>query len=189
MRATIRVCVDFHIDVDSGVAIRTRAASCAYAVRHVGPACPWFDVVQGAPSRRCSSAPPGRNIRDAAGAPSACSRNLLTVACAHRYSHVPLTLLYSSLTKLFLLFCLSVWHPDASPTAVPPPLHPDAVFEHPLITGALSLLDADTLDRAWVVRNVLGGMAAGFGLRGACTLFALRLPAFSPGQRWLLVRY
>ncbi|EIW57494.1 Arv1-domain-containing protein [Trametes versicolor FP-101664 SS1] len=85
-----------------------------------------------------------------------------------RYSHVPLTLLYSSLTKLFLLFCLSVWHPDAGPTAVhaaPPPLHPDAVFEHPLITGALSLLDADTLDRAWVVRNVLGGMAAGFGLR------------------------
>ncbi|OJT03366.1 hypothetical protein TRAPUB_6035 [Trametes pubescens] len=83
-----------------------------------------------------------------------------------RYSHVPLTLLYSSLTKLFLLFCLSVWHPDASPAAHDaPPLHPDAVFTHPVITGALSLLDADTLDRAWVVRNVLGGMAAGFGLR------------------------
>ncbi len=81
-----------------------------------------------------------------------------------------------------------MWHPDASPAAHDaPPLHPDAVFTHPVITGALSLLDADTLDRAWVVRNVLGGMAAGFGLRGACTLFSLRLPAFSPGQRCLLV--
>lgn len=30
----------------------------------------------------------------------------------------------------------------------------------------LNILDEDSLDREWVVRNVLGGMAAGFGLRG-----------------------
>lgn len=28
------------------------------------------------------------------------------------------------------------------------------------------MLDEDKLDREWVVRNILGGMAAGFGLRG-----------------------
>jgi hypothetical protein len=29
----------------------------------------------------------------------------------------------------------------------------------------LSLLDENHFDRAWVIRNVLGGMSAGFGLR------------------------
>ncbi|KAH9850298.1 Arv1-domain-containing protein [Lenzites betulinus] len=87
-----------------------------------------------------------------------------------RYTHVPLTLLYSSLTKLFLLFCLSVWRPDSAKAhAAPgtrPELHPDApTYTHPLVVGALALLDEDRLDREWVVRNVLGGMAAGFGLR------------------------
>jgi hypothetical protein len=28
------------------------------------------------------------------------------------------------------------------------------------------MLDDDKLDREWIVRNVLGGMSAGFGLRG-----------------------
>jgi lipid intermediate transporter len=28
-------------------------------------------------------------------------------------------------------------------------------------------MDDDKLDREWIVRNVLGGMSAGFGLRGA----------------------
>ncbi|KAI0787744.1 Arv1-domain-containing protein [Fomes fomentarius] len=98
-----------------------------------------------------------------------------------RYSHIPLTLLYSSLTKLFLLFCLSVWRPDAARHGSAseggrgdgssggwsrPPLHPNATaFSHPLVVRALELLDEDKLDREWVVRNVLGGMAAGFGLR------------------------
>ncbi|KAI0635866.1 Arv1-like family-domain-containing protein [Trametes polyzona] len=83
-----------------------------------------------------------------------------------RYSHVPLTLFYSSLTKLFLLFCLSVWRPDSAkgPGAggARRDLHPDAAS---FVQRALALLDEDTLDREWVVRNVLGGMAAGFGLR------------------------
>ncbi|KZT07616.1 Arv1-domain-containing protein [Laetiporus sulphureus 93-53] len=78
-----------------------------------------------------------------------------------RYSHVPLTLLYSSLTKLFLLFLLSVWHP-----ASPNHNHvAESTFTHPIIVRLLSLLDEERLDREWVVRNVLGGMAAGFGLR------------------------
>ncbi|KAI0714284.1 Arv1-domain-containing protein [Cerioporus squamosus] len=83
-----------------------------------------------------------------------------------RFSHIPLTLLYSSLTKLFLLFCLSIWRPDGAKSRAPSGLHPNAtVFTHPLILAALELLDEDKLDREWVVRNVLGGMAAGFGLR------------------------
>ncbi|KAI0661672.1 Arv1-domain-containing protein [Cubamyces menziesii] len=87
-----------------------------------------------------------------------------------RYSHIPLTLFYSSLTKLFLLFCLSIWRPDATKTGLAtharPHLHPNATtFTHPVVVRALELLDEDKLDREWVVRNVLGGMAAGFGLR------------------------
>jgi len=31
--------------------------------------------------------------------------------------------------------------------------------------GALEILDDDKLDREWIVRNVLGAMSAGFGLR------------------------
>ena len=114
-----------------------------------------------------------------------------------RYSHIPLTLFYSSLTKLFLLFCLSIWRPDDPDHRHPSQLgtgsddastNPNAprnpipntntntaaglagLGTHPLVLSALGLLDADTLDRAWVVRNVLGGMAAGFGLRGAYSL-------------------
>lgn len=30
------------------------------------------------------------------------------------------------------------------------------------------LLDDDKLDRNWIIRNILGGMSAGFGLRGPC---------------------
>lgn len=51
--------------------------------------------------------------------------------------------------------------PHANASA-PPPL----ALTHPLVVRALELLDEDKLDREWVVRNVLGGMAAGFGLRG-----------------------
>jgi hypothetical protein len=28
------------------------------------------------------------------------------------------------------------------------------------------ILDDDKLDREWIIRNILGGMSAGFGLRG-----------------------
>lgn len=37
---------------------------------------------------------------------------------------------------------------------------------HRFVLNALSILDQDKLDREWVIRNILGGMAAGFGLRG-----------------------
>ena len=66
---------------------------------------------------------------------------------------MPLALLYSSLTKLFLLALLAIWG------APPPAPH------HRL--GLLDVFADGALDRAWVVRNVLGGMSAGFGLRGA----------------------
>ena len=84
-----------------------------------------------------------------------------------RLSHVPLTLLYSSLTKLFLLLLLTLWKPSRSSRSN------DQTRLSEQYTGslrhALELLDDDKLNREWVVRNVLGGMAAGFGLRGECS--------------------
>ncbi|EPT05614.1 hypothetical protein FOMPIDRAFT_40894 [Fomitopsis schrenkii] len=79
-----------------------------------------------------------------------------------RYSHIPLTLFYSSLTKLFLLFLLAIWRPaPGEPNAA----LPITAEWHPLVGRALSVFDEDNLDREWIVRNVLGGMSAGFGLR------------------------
>jgi hypothetical protein len=41
------------------------------------------------------------------------------------------------------------------------------ILNHLYISSAFEILDDDKIDREWVVRNVLGGMAAGFGLRGS----------------------
>ena len=85
----------------------------------------------------------------------------------NRLSHVPLTLLYSSLSKLFLLFLLSIWRPSTTnSTQIFTERAKDTILAHPVINSALEILDDDKLDKEWVIRNVLGGMAAGFGLRG-----------------------
>jgi len=92
------------------------------------------------------------------------------------FALVPLALFYSSLTKLFLLFLLTIWTP-ASPSSTSQS-HFQIQFSwfdalsNPLeaFSSIISLLsrvfDDDKLDREWVIRNVLGGMSAGFGLRG-----------------------
>ncbi|KAF9648747.1 Arv1-domain-containing protein [Thelephora ganbajun] len=83
-----------------------------------------------------------------------------------RFSHVPLTLLYSSLSKLFLLFLLSIWRPSTTnSTQVFTERAKGTILAHPIINSALEILDDDKLDKEWVIRNILGGMAAGFGLR------------------------
>jgi len=73
---------------------------------------------------------------------------------------VPLSLLYSSLTKYFLLFLLTIWPPSTS--AIPK-------THFPMLNSnggrLFSVLDDDVLDKEWLVRNVVGGMSAGFGLR------------------------
>ncbi|KAF7327376.1 hypothetical protein MKEN_00315200 [Mycena kentingensis (nom. inval.)] len=69
-----------------------------------------------------------------------------------RFSLIPLTLFYSSLTKLFLLFLLTIWRPSGDG----PPLR---------WPFGLQIFSDEDIDREWVVRNVLGGMSAGFGLR------------------------
>ncbi|KAF9031506.1 Arv1-domain-containing protein [Hymenopellis radicata] len=71
-----------------------------------------------------------------------------------RFALIPLALFYSSVTKLFLLFLLTIWKPSTSviPVSSNTPLY-------------MMLLDDDKLDKEWIVRNVLGGMSAGFGLR------------------------
>ncbi|KAJ6577556.1 Arv1-like family-domain-containing protein [Mycena capillaripes] len=61
-----------------------------------------------------------------------------------RFSLIPLTLFYSSLTKLFLLFLLTIWRPSAA--AAPARSTP----------SAFQLFDSENVDREWVVRNVLG---------------------------------
>ncbi|KAI0053234.1 Arv1-domain-containing protein [Auriscalpium vulgare] len=82
-----------------------------------------------------------------------------------RYSHISLCLLYSSLTKFFLLLLLSIWgQPQPAPSPRPTYKHTIAI-ESPLLKMMWEALDDDKLDREWVVRNVLGGMATGFGLR------------------------
>ncbi|KAL5526652.1 ARV1 [Sanghuangporus sanghuang] len=90
-----------------------------------------------------------------------------------RLSHVPLTLFYSSMTKLFLLLLLALWKPSIVPSSrsfTRSTNGTEGRFFHDLLTRdvtqrALEIWDDDKLDREWVVRNVLGGMAAGFGLR------------------------
>lgn len=64
---------------------------------------------------------------------------------------------------MFMLLCLSIWRPDNAPISnVEYPRHESV----PFLSSLLTALDEDKLDRHWVVRNVIGGMAAGFGLRG-----------------------
>ena len=97
----------------------------------------------------------------------------------YRFSLISLSLLYSSLTKLFLLLLLTIWLPAPTST-VPTPENPLpewtkhlqwANSDKNLLTHVLEILDDDKLDREWIVRNILGGMSAGFGLRGKCLTF------------------
>ncbi|KAH9972825.1 hypothetical protein BGW80DRAFT_1312777 [Lactifluus volemus] len=78
-----------------------------------------------------------------------------------RYSHISLCLLYSSLTKFMLLMVLSIWGPQVKEDS---PRHA-YVYKMPLESPLWHLLDDEVLDRTWLVRNMLGGMSAGFGLR------------------------
>ena len=87
---------------------------------------------------------------------------------APRYSHISLCLLYSSFTKFMLLAVLSVWQ-SQSQKGIPPPTY---VYKMPLDSQLWHLLDDDVLDRTWLVRNLLGGMSAGSGLRGVCHTFS-----------------
>ncbi|KAE9385776.1 Arv1-domain-containing protein [Gymnopus androsaceus JB14] len=66
-----------------------------------------------------------------------------------RLSLIPLALFYSSFTKLFFLFLLTIWRPSRTSPS------------HCLHLTAMSLSHCQ-----WLVRNILGGMSAGFGLRG-----------------------
>jgi len=60
-----------------------------------------------------------------------------------------------------LLVVLAIWGPRVKEDA-PPPAY---VYKLPFDGPVWHLLDDDVLDRTWLVRNLLGGMSAGFGLR------------------------
>jgi hypothetical protein len=71
-------------------------------------------------------------------------------------SQISLSLVYSSIAKNFLLFTLAVWGVKDAP---PPSSNTEE-------TSLLAYLDLETLPRQWIINNGLGGMTAGFGLRG-----------------------
>ncbi|KAG1899230.1 uncharacterized protein F5891DRAFT_1040244 [Suillus fuscotomentosus] len=81
-----------------------------------------------------------------------------------RFSLIPLAIFYSSLTKLFLLFLLMIWRPSASKPGGSPYYWDPSYYSSSLVTRALEIWDEDKVDCEWVVRNVLGGMATGFGV-------------------------
>ena len=104
---------------------------------------------------------------------------MIDLLFGYRFSLISLSLFYSSLTKLFLLFLLTIWLP-ARISIIPTPENPLpewtkhlqwANSDKNLLTHVLEILDDDKLDREWIVRNILGGMSAGFGLRGKCLTF------------------
>ena len=68
-----------------------------------------------------------------------------------------------------LLAVLSVWGSQVQKD-IPCPTY---VYKMPLDSQLWHLLDDDVLDRTWLVRNLLGGMSAGFGLRGMYHAFSL----------------
>jgi len=77
---------------------------------------------------------------------------------------VSLVLLYSSIAKLFLLFLLCVWDAGGHGTS--------KLAEEQTSRLHLLLPDFDVVDREWVIRSILGGMSAGFGLRGIVNTLA-----------------
>lgn len=105
------------------------------------------------------------------------SKLIHTILWAFRFSLIPLTIFYSSLTKLFLLFLLTIWRPASSASAHDndqPKTWNGTTYNNIFISSALEVFDDDKLDREWVVRNILGGMSAGFGLRGTFSSSALK---------------
>ncbi|EKM78002.1 hypothetical protein AGABI1DRAFT_129784 [Agaricus bisporus var. burnettii JB137-S8] len=89
-------------------------------------------------------------------------------------SLIPLTLFYSSLTKLFLLLLLTIWRPTLPSSHDGVQIQPgvfSSILSHPtttlpyLLSELSKILDDEKIDREWVIRNILGGISAGFGLR------------------------
>ena len=63
---------------------------------------------------------------------------------------------------------LTIWKPSpAGPASDYAIGLPETLRSNEGVRQIFHLLDDDRIDREWVVRNVLGGMSAGFGLRGS----------------------
>ena len=67
-----------------------------------------------------------------------------------------------------LLVVLSIWGSQVK--GVPP--RPAYVYKMLFDSPLWRLLDDDVLDQTWLVRNMLGGMSTGFGLRGTSSFSA-----------------
>ncbi|KAG6831514.1 hypothetical protein H0H92_009782 [Tricholoma furcatifolium] len=84
-----------------------------------------------------------------------------------RFSLIPLTLFYSSLTKLFLLFLLTIWRPTLPSITTSHSAEAwggEYLFNNTIV-NAFKVFEDDQIDREWIIRNVLGGLSTGFGLR------------------------
>jgi hypothetical protein len=80
---------------------------------------------------------------------------------------VSLALIYASLTKLFLLSLLVIWRPAE-------PGHMSLLTSYDgFLQVLLHLFDDDHLNREWLLRNLMGGMASGFAIRGKRFLYLL----------------
>ncbi|KAF9483046.1 Arv1-domain-containing protein [Pholiota conissans] len=97
------------------------------------------------------------------------SKSTSNIRQEFRLSMISFSLFYASITKLFLLFLLTIWLPTSTQSHeyTHRPLPDWANFlsnNSSFVMEAFKILD-DEGDREWIVRNVLGGMSAGFGLR------------------------
>ncbi|KAF9067614.1 Arv1-like family-domain-containing protein [Rhodocollybia butyracea] len=73
-------------------------------------------------------------------------------------------IIYLFITTNIFLFLLTIWRPSRSQTNIEYPVFSESIH---VVLNALEVT-TDDLDREWTewtVRNVLGGMSAGFGLR------------------------
>lgn len=107
---------------------------------------------------------------------------------------ISFSLFYSSITKLFLLFLLTIWLPASSQhtqnihTPLPEWTKLLSANSTAFVQSAMHVFDDDKLDREWIVRNILGGMCAGFGLRGTYLLCPMcRQESLSPSIYFLVI--
>jgi hypothetical protein len=85
--------------------------------------------------------------------------DLLPYSFINRLSHISLALLYASLTKLFLLSLLIIWKPAAPGIST-------KEFTNDGFEAIFHIFDDNRLNREWLLRNLMGGMASGFAVRG-----------------------
>lgn len=91
---------------------------------------------------------------------------------------ISLAIFYSSFAKLFLLLLLVIADPVPQSSSTFSSLPVDFLSgihlsddNRKAVWNVYTFLDDDRIDRPWIVNTVVGGMSAGFGLRGEQSAF------------------